>query len=118
MTAAFGGTDVEGLWDWKSAYDACEAAIILFLRKYGGAILMRAAPSTLLLIARLAKLLPTHTRRSETAQAFQHFSNPPCLAFVSSVAALLEFERYALEDSDVPYGGHCAVADGCNKKCN
>jgi hypothetical protein len=24
MTAAFGGTDAEGAWDWKSAYDACE----------------------------------------------------------------------------------------------
>src|SRR3546814_10390463 len=33
MTAAFGGTDAEGLWDWKTAYDACEAAEILFLRK-------------------------------------------------------------------------------------
>src|SRR3546814_12646030 len=89
MTAAFGGTDVEGLWDWKSAYDACEAAEILFLRKYGGAILMRAAPSTLMLIDRLAKLLPTHTRRSETAQAFQQFSTPPGLAFGASVAASL-----------------------------
>ena len=23
MTDAFGGSDAEGFWDWKSAYDAC-----------------------------------------------------------------------------------------------
>ncbi|MFT7865667.1 hypothetical protein, partial [Salmonella enterica] len=38
MTTAFGGTDAEGAWDWKTAYDACEAAEILFLRRYGQTI--------------------------------------------------------------------------------
>src|SRR3546814_17779889 len=46
MTAAFGGTDAEGLWDWQSASDACEAAEILFLRNNGGALLLRVAPGT------------------------------------------------------------------------
>jgi hypothetical protein len=26
MTAAFGGSDAEGAWTWKTAYDTCEAA--------------------------------------------------------------------------------------------
>ena len=26
MERAFGGSDAEGAWDWKTAYDACEAA--------------------------------------------------------------------------------------------
>src|SRR3546814_10212303 len=60
---------------------------------------MRAAPSTLMLIDRLAKLLPTHTRRSETAQAFQQFSTPPGLAFVASVAASLSTDDRVLEPS-------------------
>src|SRR3546814_11750838 len=59
MTAAFGGTDAEGLWDWKSAYDACEAAEILFLRNYGGAILHVSTLSTRLLIVCLG-MLPPH----------------------------------------------------------
>jgi hypothetical protein len=32
MTAGFGGSDAEGAWDWKTAYDACEAAQVFFLR--------------------------------------------------------------------------------------
>ena len=33
MEHAFGGSDADGAWDWKSAYEACEAATVLFLRK-------------------------------------------------------------------------------------
>src|SRR3989442_759273 len=43
MIAAFGGSDAEGAWTWKTAYDACEAAQILFLRKFGRAMQERAA---------------------------------------------------------------------------
>jgi hypothetical protein len=35
MTTAFGGSHADGAWDWKSAYDAGEAATVLFLRKFG-----------------------------------------------------------------------------------
>ena len=35
MVASFGASDAEGAWDWKTAYEACEAAQILFLRKFG-----------------------------------------------------------------------------------
>src|SRR3546814_20044178 len=52
-----------------------------------------------MLLDRLAKLLPTHTRRSETAQAFQQFSTPPGLAFVASVAASLSTDDRVLEPS-------------------
>jgi hypothetical protein len=43
MTTAFGGSDAEGAWTWKNAYDACEGAQVLFLRKFGRAMRKRAA---------------------------------------------------------------------------
>jgi hypothetical protein len=87
MSNAFGGTGAQGAWDWKSAYDACEAAEILFLLRYGPAIVGRLPSSALALIERIAALMPTHTRCSETSQALQQFSTPPGLAFVAAVAA-------------------------------
>ncbi len=99
MSHAFEGSDAEGAWDWKTGYDACEAAVILFLRKYGRTILARSPASSLALIERIAALLPTHTRRSEAGQALQQFSTPPGLAFVSSVAAAIRPADHVLEPS-------------------
>ena len=49
MITALGGSDAEGVWDWKTAYDACEAAQILFLRKFGPVMRARAeSPSAFL----------------------------------------------------------------------
>ncbi len=66
MEAAFGASDASGAWDWKTAYDACEAATVLFLRKYGKALFRKAdsPASRLSALAKIASLLPTHTRRS------------------------------------------------------
>lgn len=70
MEAAFGTSDATGAWDWKTAYDACEAATVLFLRKYGNALFRKAASKSAVLpqLGKIAGLLPTHTRRSEEAQ--------------------------------------------------
>src|SRR4029077_14083719 len=78
MEAAFGASDASGAWNWKTAYDACEAAAVLFLRRYGVAMRAKAAsPATMLpLLMRIATLLPTHTRRSEESEALQQFSTP------------------------------------------
>lgn len=99
MTGAFGSTDAQGGWDWKAAYDACEVAAFLFLRKYGAAVSARPAPRELVLIERIAALLPTHTRRSETSQAFQQFSTPLGLAFVAATAAAVCATDRLLEPS-------------------
>lgn len=101
MTAAFGGTDAEGAWDWKSAYDACEVAQILFLRRFGPAILARSASRSraLDLIDRVLMLLPTHTRRSETSQALQQYLTPAGLSFVAVVAASIGAGETVLEPS-------------------
>ncbi|MBB3862525.1 putative RNA methylase [Novosphingobium hassiacum] len=99
MTVAFGGTDAEGCWDWKTAYEACEAAEILFLHRYGQTIVGRAPAIALALIERVAALLPTHTRRSETSQALQQYSTPPGLAYVAAIAASLNPADHVLEPS-------------------
>ncbi len=99
MTDAFGDSDATGAWDWKTAYDACEAAEILFLRRYGPTIVGRAPLSALALIERIVALMPTHTRRSETSQALQQFSTPPGLVFVAAVAASIQPADHVLEPS-------------------
>lgn len=70
MEAAFGASDATGAWTWKTAYDACEAATVLFLRKYGNVLFRKAGSPTAILpqLGKIAGLLPTHTRRSEEAQ--------------------------------------------------
>ena len=91
MEAAFGTSDATGAWDWKTAYDACEAATVLFLRKYGNALFRKAGSPTTILpqLGRIVALLPTHTRRSEEAQTFQQFSTPVPLGFAAVTAAAI-----------------------------
>ena len=101
MEAAFGGSDAEGAWDWKTAYEACEAATVLFLRKFGPAIRAKAvSPAAMLpMLARIGALLPTHTRRSEESQAFQQFSTPIPLGLAASTAAAIAPADRVLEPS-------------------
>ncbi len=101
MIAAFGGSDAESVWDWKTAYDSCEAAQILFLRKFGPVMRGRAvSPAAFLdMLAKVAALLPSHTRRSEESQALQQFSTPIGFGFVASVAAAIMPTDLVLEPS-------------------
>jgi predicted RNA methylase len=101
MTTAFGGSDAEGAWDWKTAYDGCEAATVLFLRKFGPALRAKAAsPAAMLpMLAKIAALLPTHTRRSEESQAFQQFSTPIPLGLAVATAAGITPADRVLEPS-------------------
>ena len=101
MEDAFDGTDAAGVWDWKSAYDACEGAQVLFLRNYGSAIFRKATSprARLAMLARIAALSPTHTRRSEIGQALQQFSTPLGLAFVAACAAAIRPGELVLEPS-------------------
>ncbi|MEW5704345.1 MAG: strawberry notch-like NTP hydrolase domain-containing protein [Pseudomonadota bacterium] len=101
MEQAFGGSDAEGAWAWKHAYDACEAAQVLFLRKFGPAIRARAATraAQLAMLGKVAALLPSQTRRSEESQALQQFSTPIALGFAASIAAALSPIDLVLEPS-------------------
>ena len=101
MEAAFGASDATGAWNWKIAYDACEAATVLFVRKFGPAMRARAAsPAAMLpMLAKIARLLPTHTRRSEESEALQQFSTPIVLGFAASAAAAITPDDIVLEPS-------------------
>jgi predicted RNA methylase len=101
MDQTFGGSDSQGAWDWKSAYDACEAAAVLFLRRFGGAMAARAgSPAALLpMLGKLSDLLPSHTRRSEESETFQQFSTPLPLAFVAATTAAMMPADRVLEPS-------------------
>src|SRR4051812_25903073 len=101
MEAAFGASDATGVWNWKTAYDVCEAATVLFLRKFGPAIRVKAGSTAAMLpmLARIARCLPTHTRRSEDSQALQQFSTPIPLGLAACTAAGITPSDRVLEPS-------------------
>jgi P-loop containing NTP hydrolase pore-1 len=109
METAFCSTDAEGAWVWKDAYEALEAAQVMFLRKCGSAMRTRAgsaaAPGSspgqamLGMLTRLAGRLPTQTRRSKESEHFQQFSTPIALGFAAAEAAALTQADLVLEPS-------------------
>lgn len=101
MVGAFGASDAEGAWGWKDAYEACEVAQVLFLRKFGSAMRTRAgsSPALLAMLDRLVARLPSHTRRSEESQHLQQFSTPITLGLVVAEAAAITRTDVVLEPS-------------------
>ena len=101
MERAFGGSDADGAWDWKLAYEAGEVALVLFLRKFGRALLARSgSPAALLpILSKVAGLLPTHTRRSEEMERFQQFSTPLPMGLAALAAAQITPRDLVLEPS-------------------
>lgn len=101
METAFEASDTSGAWDWKTAYEACESATVLFLRKYGRALFRKAGTpaARLAALSKITGLLPTHTRRSEEAQALQQFSTPVPLGLAAIAAAAITPHDIVLEPS-------------------
>ena len=117
MTGAFGASDAEGAWVWKDAYEAAEAALVLFIRRYGRAMRREAGagpdgPAAMLgMLDTLAGLEPSQTRRSEEQLRLQQFSTPLPLAYAALQAA-------AIRPGDVVLGpsagtGMLAVMAAC-----
>ena len=101
MEVAFGGSDADGKWSWKDAYEAGEVAQVLFLKKFGPAMRRNTASASefLSMIERLAGLVPTQTKRSEESVALQQFSTPLPLAFAAVEAACIHADDLVLEPS-------------------
>ena len=105
MTRACRASDAEGAWVWKDAYEAAEAAVVLFVRRYGRAMRRQAGagpdgPSRMLaMLAAVAALEPSHTRRSEEQIRLQQFSTPLPLAYAALRAAAVRPGDVVLEPS-------------------
>ncbi|MBV8890643.1 MAG: class I SAM-dependent methyltransferase [Acidobacteria bacterium] len=101
METAFCGSDADGAWVWKDAYEAMEAAQVMFLRKFGAAMRTRAglASAMLEMLTRLSQRLASQTRRSEESEQLQQFSMPLPLGFVAAEAAALTSCDLVLEPS-------------------
>jgi hypothetical protein len=89
LTTTFGATDAEGAWDWRDAYDAIEAAMVLQIRRLAPQISrLEDAPADIVsALADLSELGLTHTRRSEQQLAMDQFSTPAPLAALVVLAA-------------------------------
>ena len=105
MTRAFGASDAQGAWVWKDAYEAAEAAAVLFLQRYARAMRNRAGAGAggprkmLAMLAAIAALEPSHTKRSEQQIRLQQFSTPLPLAYAALKAAAIRPGDTVLEPS-------------------
>ena len=105
MTRAFGASDTHGAWVWKDAYEAAEAAVVLFMRRHGRAMRRHAGagpdgPRAMLkMLDALAALEPSHTKRSEEQIRLQQFSTPLPLAYAALRAAAIRPGDVVLEPS-------------------
>ncbi len=99
MSAALGGTDAEGRWQWKDAYEATEVGILIYLRQYAKNFLQKSPNFVLHHLLGIQGLLPTQTKRSLDQISLQQFSTPISLAYCVARAAQLRAEDVVLEPS-------------------
>jgi hypothetical protein len=99
MSREMGGTDANGHWQWKDAYEALEIGLVLYLRQHGKALLAGDRHQALQWLSELQSKLPTHTRRSEDSYLYQQFSTPLPMGYAVSRAAQLRSGDTVLEPS-------------------
>jgi hypothetical protein len=107
---AFGGTQAEGAYTPKDAYDAMELGLNQWIEAQG----QKYDPSPSLplyenerafvtkavaLLDMVAKRLPTQSKRTKEQQEFQQFSTPPPFAYVANWAANIGKDDIYLEPS-------------------
>ncbi len=102
---AFGGTQAEGAYNRKDAYDALELAINQYLlqRITKNPELFNGSTENAVLaeteLQNLLSLLPTQTVRTKEQQDFQQFSTPPNIAYLAAWVANITEGDFALEPS-------------------
>ena len=114
MTTGFGGSDAEGLWNWRDAYEAIEAATVLQIRRLAPqeSRLEDAPAAIAVLLATVGALGLTHSRRSEDQIALDQFSTPPELAALVVLAGQVRPGDQVLEPS-AGTGLIAIVAEAC-----
>ena len=99
----FGGTQAEGMYSSKDAYDAMEVAFNIHLNTtersdWNSKNTEWASNKAQELTERILKL-PTQTRRDEEMDEFQQFSTPPALSFVANWVANVNSSDVMMEPS-------------------
>ena len=99
----FGGTQAEGFYSSKDAYDAMEVAFNIHVSKTERADWNNqdadwARDKAQELTQRVLKL-PTQSRRDEEMEEFQQFSTPPALSFVANWVANIQPTDVMMEPS-------------------
>jgi hypothetical protein len=114
LTMAFGASDAEGAWSWRDAYDACEAALVIQVRRMAAQVArLEDAPAEIGgLLAALDGLTPTQTRWDEEQVVLDQFSTPPQLAALYVLTAQVREEDKVLEPS-AGTGLMAVVAEAC-----
>src|SRR5690606_36464324 len=101
--AAYGGTQAEGAYGPKDAYDALELAVNRYIHdEYGGigsSVNAAQAARIARQIGQGVEILPTQTRRDEEQIQFQQFSTPPDYAAAVAWRGNLDTPDTVLEPS-------------------
>ena len=88
---SYGGTQGQGVYTPKDAYDAMELGVNRYIALSGkfnpGADTAEEVAENLKALKRITNLLPTQTKRTQEQQEFQQFSTPPPLAYLVAWAA-------------------------------
>jgi hypothetical protein len=89
MTEACGGSDADGYWVWKEAYEAVEIGLVHYLISYQ----RQNSQVNLEDLIGLEKLYTAHNKRSDKSEKLQQFSTPVTLSltvrpFLSEVVTL------------------------------
>jgi protein-L-isoaspartate O-methyltransferase len=114
MTVSFGGSDAEGAWTWRDAYEAMEVALVLQIRRLSPQVSrLEDTPAEIIaLLASLSALTLTQSRRSEAQLAYDQFSTPPALAGLAVLAAQVRPGEKVLEPS-AGTGLLAVIAEAC-----
>lgn len=99
----FGGTQAEGAYSIKEAYDAMEAAFNIHLLSTEKSGWTEQNPewakSKAIELNNRIQFLPTQTRRDQEMEEYQQFSTPPALAFVANWVANVKNTDVMLDPS-------------------
>jgi hypothetical protein len=95
----YGGSDAQGFWTWKDAYESIECALVIYLQTLKDYILSLSHEKILEHLVNLESLFPTHTRRSKEQLELQQFSTTVTLAYLVAKAAKITKDDTVLEPS-------------------
>ena len=97
----FGGTQAEGEYVGRDAYDAMELGINMAILKSQGSLAEKAsvAANDAKILKGFLELIPTQTKRTTEQQEFQQFSTPPPLAYMANWVANIQNGETYLEPS-------------------